>query len=214
MGQPYYAIPYPVVWYGGRMSITASRTKFFEAGLTTLAEFGPDRLTIAVLCDALTVTKGSFYHHFKSIDAYFGGLIEYWELEYTDEVVRLSKRGGDAVDRLAVLEHLVSAYPHAAERSIRGWATANPAVAAVVARVDRRRIEYVASVINAAIHDTDRAMLLARIAVSVLIGAQQIDPIASSDELFAMFVELQAVVEGVANPKQAAAAHDRRRDAP
>ncbi len=170
-------------------------SRFFKAGLETLAQAGPDALTIAHLCAELGVTKGSFYHHFKSIDSYIASLMEYWEVEYTEEVVRLSERGANALDRLAVLEHLVSAYPHAAERSIRGWATTNPNVAEVLSRVDQQRIDYLTSVINAAIYDPDRSVLLARLAVSVLIGAQQIDPIASSDELLAMFLELQAIVD-------------------
>ncbi|MEE9416125.1 MAG: TetR/AcrR family transcriptional regulator [Acidimicrobiales bacterium] len=174
-----------------RVQVTASKTKFFEAGITILGDQGEKGVTIAGLCAALGVTKGSFYHHFASTDAYVEGLLNYWELEFTDEVARLSGRGSEAGDRLWSLESLVAAYPHAAERAIRGWAASNPSVADVVTRVDQRRIDYLASVIDELISDPVRSRLLARIGVAVLVGVQQFDPRPENEELLAMFIELQ-----------------------
>lgn len=47
-----------------------SKIDILAFGLDILSEYGEGELTIDFLCQKLGVTKGSFYHHFKSRDLF------------------------------------------------------------------------------------------------------------------------------------------------
>lgn len=49
-------------------------TQWLEAGDTLITEQGKQALTIAALCKSLNLSKGSFYHHFKSLEDYLTAL--------------------------------------------------------------------------------------------------------------------------------------------
>ena len=63
---------------------------YFREALAVLDEFGSDALTIAVLCDRLDVTKGSFYHHFGGMPGFITQLLEYWEREHSVRLIKIS----------------------------------------------------------------------------------------------------------------------------
>ena len=56
-----------------------SREDFINAALELLAETGSVKaLTIDALCEALQVSKGSFYWHFKNRQALISALVDAW----------------------------------------------------------------------------------------------------------------------------------------
>ncbi|MFN8067910.1 MAG: TetR/AcrR family transcriptional regulator [Mycolicibacterium insubricum] len=60
------------------MASVVSREAYFEIGLEVLADVGYGGLKLAVVCNRLGVTTGSFYHYFPSWGHYTRALIEYW----------------------------------------------------------------------------------------------------------------------------------------
>lgn len=48
------------------MASVVSREAYFEIGLEVLADVGYGGLKLAVVCNRLGVTTGSFYHYFPS----------------------------------------------------------------------------------------------------------------------------------------------------
>ena len=60
-----------------------NKSILLRKGLDTLAEDGPDSLTAARVSQELSVTRGSFYWHFKSVPEFHQQLREFWR----DEIV-------------------------------------------------------------------------------------------------------------------------------
>jgi AcrR family transcriptional regulator len=151
-----------------------TRERYFEAALDVIAGQGVEALTIAALCQRLNVTIGSFYHHFKSREAFLQAFYGWWEAEHAFHLVDQARSEPDPVARLAVLKKLSSGLPHAAEAAIRSWSRMHPDAAAAQARVDDARIGVVDDTLRELGLPRGRARALAVMAVSVLIGAQQL----------------------------------------
>ena len=73
------------------MAVTARRD-WLEAGMAILEELGAEALTIETLTNRLSVTKGSFYHHFKNYQDFKEHLLAFYEEERTLQIIRLAER--------------------------------------------------------------------------------------------------------------------------
>ncbi|UWQ90452.1 TetR/AcrR family transcriptional regulator [Rhodobacteraceae bacterium M382] len=130
------------------------RKRWLETALDVLAHKGLAAVRVADLAARLNVTKGSFYHHFKSREAFLDALGEYWTQAYTDRVIEtIGPPQGDGRERLLTLMHYV------AERKLdrfdmafRSWAAQDARVARVVERVDERRYHFIRSLFEDAGH--------------------------------------------------------------
>ncbi len=63
------------------------RNRWIEEGLSALAVGGPDAVRIEPLAQALGVSKGGFYWHFKDRQALLEEMLDAWERTWVDEVV-------------------------------------------------------------------------------------------------------------------------------
>jgi AcrR family transcriptional regulator len=173
------------------MAMRRSREDYFELALLILDESGFPGLSASALCDRMAVTRGSFYHHFDSFEAFVGGLLSYWERHYSRDLIT----GAAAVDEISAMvkrqvQQAVS-LPHGAEVALRAWATINPQVAAAQRRVDRLRHDGLTrSLVD---HGVARAIaeVCADITLNALIGAQMSG--ASGEEMNTMYEELGAL---------------------
>src|ERR1700728_3280398 len=112
---------------------------FFTVAFELLEAEGFLALTAAGLCDRMGVTRGSFYHHFASIDDFVDRLLEYWEERYTTTpVASVAAIEGDDAQREEQLR-FAQLLPHGAEAAIRVWSGVNLRVAAAQERVDALR---------------------------------------------------------------------------
>lgn len=119
---------------------------WLEAAVAALAEGGIDRVAIEPLARRLGVTKGSFYHHFTSLDALVDALLAHWAHEGTEQVIAALEAIGDPRERLRRLVHVSwERLDHLrAESALAAAAAAGDArIAPVVARVTARRLAYV-----------------------------------------------------------------------
>lgn len=122
---------------------------YCREALAILGEQGSEALTIAVLCEGLDVTKGSFYHHFGSMAGFVANLLAFWEREHSDRLIAMSRAQPDPTLRITTITEIGVNLPHAPESAIRAWGRSNPIVAQAVARVDRRRERHLFESISA-----------------------------------------------------------------
>lgn len=133
-----------------------SKEDWLAAGFRALATRGPSGVQINILCSALGTTKGSFYWHFKDLNAYKKAMLELWitkgALEIIDELQKLDT----ARARLDAL--LVAAARPAPEGfggrriepAIRAWALSDDMVAGYLERIDAARLGFVADTLTEA----------------------------------------------------------------
>lgn len=133
---------------------------------------GVQGLTIARVCAALDVTKGSFYHHFRGIEDFRTQLLAHWSHAQEAEVAAAVSATPDPYDRLDVLRRFAVSMPHEAEAAIRAWSRSDDEAWRVREKVDAARERAVAGAYREVGIDPDVADVLGRVAVAILIGAQ------------------------------------------
>lgn len=119
---------------------------WIEAAIAVLAEGGLTKVAVEPLARALGVTKGSFYHHFASLDDLVRALVASWEEEGTDALIRELEALADPRERLARLVHASwERLDHLRAEAALAAAAANgdARVAPAVARVTAKRLAHV-----------------------------------------------------------------------
>ena len=122
----------------------------------------------------LGVTKGSFYWHFKDRAELHAAMLEEWHAATTGNIIGDVAR--EVLDGRARLRQLITRVPSEPkvarlETAVRSWATSDEKAKKTVALVDRRRVDYVASVLQEIGIDAATAQLRARIIHLALIGS-------------------------------------------
>lgn len=174
---------------------------YFREALAILGEAGSEAMTIALLCERLDVTKGSFYHHFGGMPGFVTQLLEYWEREHSERLIKISRAQPDPTLRIFTLTEMGVGLPHASEAAIRAWGRSSPEVAQATERVDRRRDRHLVEAVSALGIDRQRARVLARIGLSLLIGVQQREHPVDLKRLRQMFEEVNKLVFLEADPE-------------
>lgn len=171
-----------------------TRDDYFEVGLRLMGEGGTGAVTIARLCEALAVTKGSFYHHFRTIDDYRLQLLKHWAVEREGQIAEaLAEADGPLARTVAMRLHAVG-LAHEAEAAIRTWSRRDETVDALQQRVDAERERATADAYLQAGVPGEVAVLLGRIAVGLMIGVQHRSRPADREGLSAMYRLLHDMV--------------------
>ena len=147
-----------------------------EAGLTALADGGPDAVRVERLAAALGVTKGGFYWHFPDRRAFLERLLDQWERSAVEDVIaRIEAHPADARERLRELFGLAMAFALSregagVELAVRDWARREPAVAARLRGVDDRRMTYMRSLFGELCDEPLEVEARCLLAYSVFLG--------------------------------------------
>jgi AcrR family transcriptional regulator len=136
--------------YGQTMTDRLAKSDWISHGLRTLAKEGANALKVGPMADGLRVSRGSFYWHFRDIADFRAQLLQSWQEEATDRVIRDLEAEKDRPDRLKQLMRRAFASKRSLDRAIRSWAAEDREVAAIVASVDARRVAYIARMLAAA----------------------------------------------------------------
>lgn len=165
----------------------ASKRDWLDAGLAILAEHGAPALTIERLTAELTMSKGSFYHHFQGMSGFKAALLTHFEAVLTTRYIdAVEQQASDPpVAKLQLLVDLVlSEYKGPGlEIAMRAWALQDPEVREVQQRVDRTRIDYLRSLWQALTGDSEEAAQMGHLLYVVLIGAGHVIPAIPPEEL-------------------------------
>ena len=120
---------------------------WLERALEALAVKGPQVLAVEKLCHELSVSRGSFYWHFKNRADFVQRLAEFWEMRFTQairETVAIAP-DGPAERLMLLIETIQDLDVNRFDMSVRAWASREPLAAETVKRVDQTRYEYVRS---------------------------------------------------------------------
>ncbi len=151
-----------------------AKSDWLDLGLKTLAAQGSGGIRIDNLCVLAARSKGSFYHHFTGREDFVAALLAYWEQELTQKIIDETERETTAIDKLIALNTLTSDSGSVVERELRRWAGHEPIVTEAIARVDKRRVKYVAGLFRQAKDiSAQEAMDLAVMNYTTLVGFQQ-----------------------------------------
>ena len=153
----------------------ASRSKEFwlETGLESLAQQGPQSLTIESLCRATGKTKGSFYHHFSGAQEFARQVTEFWRQSHTQDLIDLTT-GLPPEQALQRLRELAKKLPFARESAFRAWAASDEQAAKAVAEVDSTRVRHLAELYAKLGHDADQAESMAWLEYALSLGLAQL----------------------------------------
>lgn len=153
-----------------------SKEDWLAEGFKLLSEFAQNKLRIALLCDRLGVTRGSFYHHFESIDNYVAELMRAWEKQNTLDAIEAAQIGSSPLERMELLNQKVAKANQKVEAAIRSWSFYHPVVQAHLQRVDDIRLDFLVRIFEELGMEKDLAQKHAKLDYAVLIGMQQLYP--------------------------------------
>jgi AcrR family transcriptional regulator len=150
------------------------RNRWIEEGLNALAAGGPDAVRIESLAQALGVSKGGFYWHFKDRQALLQEMLDAWERTWVDEVIEaVEAEVRDARSRLRRLFALAAASGDEllkVELAIRDWARREKSVAERLRHVDNRRMDYMRSLFGAICENDDDVEARCLLTFSLFVG--------------------------------------------
>lgn len=150
---------------------------WLEAGLRVLSQDGAPGLTIEQLSGVLGLTKGSFYHHFKSMARYKTELLEHFAAEHTRRYITAAESAGTSPHEQ--LNHLLTLVldddDQWLEPAIRAWALQDAEVRAMQAQVDELRLGYLHLLWSEMGGKTD-STAMASLLYLVHIGSQHVIP--------------------------------------
>ncbi len=170
------------------MKHRTTKKSWLKTGLQILAQQGAEKLTIAALCTQLNVTKGSFYHHFKSRENFIENLLQYWEEANTLAVIQLSENLGSTRAKIREITTIaVASMSSSPEVSIRAWALKNDKVRLFQERVDKTRLDYAQKLWTELLNNDEKARSVSRLHYSFFVGCQEIMPTMKEAEIYAMF---------------------------
>ncbi|MEL7340174.1 MAG: TetR/AcrR family transcriptional regulator, partial [Bacteroidota bacterium] len=96
-----------------------SKEDWLAEGFKVLSEFAQHKLRILYLCERLGVTRGSFYHHFESIEDYIEQLMQSWEQQNTLQLIELANTAEGPKERFQKLNEMVVSLDQSIETAIR-----------------------------------------------------------------------------------------------
>ncbi len=128
---------------GGRMTDPLTARDWLDQGLRTLAKSGFTALKAEPLAKAMGVSRGSFYWHFRDIDAFHAAILRHWREVAAEQIIANVEASSAGQNPMPVLLRRVFGGKPVLERAVRTWATVDPVARAAVQAIDRRRMSYV-----------------------------------------------------------------------
>lgn len=133
---------------------TLDRDAWVRAASDVLAEHGVEGVRVEDLAKRLSVTKGSFYWHFKHRQDLLSGVLDLWKDGRIRDIVKQTRaEPGKERERIY---HVIDVYRTArngkgmaVELAVREWARRDPLAAAVVKEVDAKRLDCAATLFAA-----------------------------------------------------------------
>lgn len=135
-----------------------TRSDWLAHGLRTLARQGANALKVGDLAAGLSVSRGSFYWHFKDATDFRLQLLQLWQERATDQVIRDIDASIVGPARLTHLMKLAFNEDRSLDRAIRALAASDSAAAEMVASVDARRVDYLSKLLIESGVETRRAL--------------------------------------------------------
>jgi AcrR family transcriptional regulator len=147
--EPVNTVVYGKMSQGARMTDQLSAQDWLDQGLKTLAKDGFTALKAEPLAKSLGVSRGSFYWHFADIGAFHAAILQHWRDIAAERIIADVEASSGHDDPLSVLLRRVFGERLALETAVRGWAATDPLARKAVQAIDRRRLGYVGTLLEA-----------------------------------------------------------------
>ena len=95
------------------------------------------------------VSRGSFYWHFADIGAFHAAILKHWREVAAEQIIADVEAAAKGQDPLALLLQRAFGSRLALEKAVRSWAAVDAAARAAVHAIDRRRLDYIESLLQA-----------------------------------------------------------------
>lgn len=155
---------------------------WISAAVETLCHEGYTALSAEKLARKLGVTRGSFYHHFASMDEFHDAVLQHWQSVHTEQVLYQGNENDPVSELSRLIDHSLN-MSMGLENGINAWAGANPRVAEFVAQIEKRRLSRLIEVYQLVCGEHEKGKRLAKIAYYGLLGAAHATPRLSKAEL-------------------------------
>lgn len=184
------------------MTVT-SKQAWIQAGLHQLREAGFLAISGEKLARRLDVTRGSFYHHFKSMDEYVEHLLDEWEQSHTLDKIRQAKDLNPQQEMIQLMEQAWNADLQL-EVAVRQWGFTHPGVQKRIGKVDKLRLDHISNLYGLLVDDPERGRQLGTIAYYGLLGALHASPRPTKTGLRDLIMEIQTLLLSGHWPKTSA----------
>lgn len=162
---------------------TLSKDEWVKAGLQVLKDKGSGELSIVKLSHCLGVTRGAFYHHFKSLNELIDALIEAWEEKVVNKGFQQALTNSS--DPRAEVKNLINYVTELTDRLdlvFRQWAPHNDRVRKHMERLDKKRLKTLTELFKRLAGDEVKGASLAKIAFYGYIGCLHSYPVPSAKQ--------------------------------
>lgn len=129
------------------MTEQLSADDWTRQGLKVLAAHGFTALKADPLAKAMGVSRGSFYWHFADLGAFHAAVLARWREIAAERIIADVEAGGGEPLK-ALLRRSFGARLDL-ERAVRNWAAFDTAADTAVRAIDRRRLDYILSLLMA-----------------------------------------------------------------
>ncbi len=148
-----------------------NKEDWVQAALLAIAEGGTAAVAVEALAARLGATKGSFYWHFRDRQELIEAALATWEREATDEIIAGLESVADPVERLRSVLAIAMELEEDEFPDVRLLPSAtDPLVAPVAARVQKKRLAFLARCFRDLGFTPAESRRRARLANSVYIG--------------------------------------------
>jgi AcrR family transcriptional regulator len=127
-----------------------SRSEWLQAAAEVLESHSIVEVRIEALARALNISKSGFYWHFKNRNELLDQLLDFWIHEVTEVITENPKVAKlDPLNRLCRTAEIILDYDLVRyELGIRQWALTDKKVAAAVASVNKKRLEFISGALQ------------------------------------------------------------------
>ncbi len=134
-----------------------TKIQWIEKTLLFISKSGINDLKIDILCKSFKVTKGSFYHHFKSQKDFINELLEYWYETYTNKIIQeIKEYENDPIKQIEILNTIIYSKNLDVEIEFRAWGLRNKTVLQYIQKIDKERITALEIIQNKLFPNNDK----------------------------------------------------------
>jgi len=162
------------------MSKRLTREDWIAYGLESLSKAGYKSLNAASLAQALGVSRGSFYWHFSNIADFELQLMSSWRQLTTESVITQLESDLSPEKRLTKLVGLALSNELMLDKAMRSWSMEDSRASQIVDEVDKQRILYIESLLDALMTNKRDVALRSKILYWSCIGKSVIEVNAKS----------------------------------
>ena len=149
--------------------MSISPDDWIDAAWDILGDAGVEGIRIEQLARKLSVTKGSFYWHFKNRQGLVDAMVQRWLGMREEDRPSFSATSEDPSERLwRVIERGITRGTRGQAAALRLWAQRNPEVEEKIVTADAIRRQFLVDQFKALGHEEETAEIRAEVYMSVI----------------------------------------------